>query len=726
MPIIATDWWEPIYSIDSEHVLGHVQILTALGTEEQINSLKSERGFTNTIVKAAFVASQPNQSKYGKQSVPSATDKLNCKIPYSKYKSKNEHGTRDFLQLERGIKFKDNITDNNRTTLGKLESQEQFLIKDNSHLTEEPINSSRSHKVVHSPQIKKFDIGTQSDMDAMENVPESQDKTKISPTQEMLGSFLNQLMAQRQKNIFVENSTNTETSETVTTKSNEGVLNAQSNTNLQLKKTTDLLDSLQKALSFDSLPNSKSMERKPDTFKANIFINSANHLPSRKKWKSKKNKNRSIKNEDNFLPSCYVSFEIVEGDIRVTPVIAKTVNPTWNHKCEVDLPVDLLTNSQRRLIFKVWRKASNTVLAPNMQTDVVLGFAAVDLTVLLAGFPNVQGWFNIIDFTGKCNGQINIHIIPLQNLSKYFLPKPGCSCNTPLENDSNARHEDEPSEIFSRTLKRKFSELDEITQRLRLRLSKVTNDDSDTSSDGIADEFEKDINTLCIEEDFDLINFEEETRKLDLNNKEYEMKRDGCSSKLQSLLSIKENDPSSKDGDCILDNDVHMSDENKISSSDTATSLSDCRGDLLGLVTNTGTDKELSTLDKQLCEGKQKIDTLLEKLSLISADTNNTFTSRYVSGCSLSDGNSANVDTEAILKELDHYSRPNIQSSLGFEPLKFQQLYGGSVDSESLKDSGSGVSYNSNSDTSLITNFSECRPTPDGKGNKLDEKLIKD
>lgn len=63
---------------------------------------------------------------------------------------------------------------------------------------------------------------------------------------------------------------------------------------------------------------------------------------------------------------------------------------------------------QKRLIFKVWKKCTNAVLQPNMQTDLVLGFAALDLSVLSVGMPNVQGWFNIIDFSGKCNGQINV------------------------------------------------------------------------------------------------------------------------------------------------------------------------------------------------------------------------------------------------------------------------------------------------------------------------------
>lgn len=45
---------------------------------------------------------------------------------------------------------------------------------------------------------------------------------------------------------------------------------------------------------------------------------------------------------------------------------------------------------------------------PNIQEDTLIGFAALDLTVLNSGFSNIQGWFNIMDFSGKCNGQINV------------------------------------------------------------------------------------------------------------------------------------------------------------------------------------------------------------------------------------------------------------------------------------------------------------------------------
>lgn len=46
----------------------------------------------------------------------------------------------------------------------------------------------------------------------------------------------------------------------------------------------------------------------------------------------------------------------------------------------------------------------------NMDNDLILGFAALDLTVLTTGMPSVQGWFNIIDFSSKCNGQLKVQI----------------------------------------------------------------------------------------------------------------------------------------------------------------------------------------------------------------------------------------------------------------------------------------------------------------------------
>jgi len=50
--------------------------------------------------------------------------------------------------------------------------------------------------------------------------------------------------------------------------------------------------------------------------------------------------------------------------------------------------------------------ASTTI---NLEKDAVIGFSAIDLSVLMAGFPTVSGWFHIMDFIGKCNGQIKVN-----------------------------------------------------------------------------------------------------------------------------------------------------------------------------------------------------------------------------------------------------------------------------------------------------------------------------
>lgn len=84
------------------------------------------------------------------------------------------------------------------------------------------------------------------------------------------------------------------------------------------------------------------------------------------------------------------------------------------------------------------------------------------------------------------------------------------STNSAMESQESTEEVEEPHETLSRALKRKFIELDEITQRLRLRLSNVTNDEAEFN-DELADEFEHDINTLCVEDDYNLIDFEDGT-----------------------------------------------------------------------------------------------------------------------------------------------------------------------------------------------------------------------
>lgn len=195
---------------------------------------------------------------------------------------------------------------------------------------------------------------------------------------------------------------------------------------------------------------------------------------------------------------------------------------------------------------------------------------------------------------------LQIHVTPLENVTQYKSEK--CCSGHPTTSAEPPDPTCEPNELLGRALKRKFTELDEITQRLRLRLSKVTNDESDTSNDEIADEFERDINTLCVEDDFDMVDFEEEAHVFNVNRE-------------------------------------------------------------VGLLRT----------DQMLVEGKQKIDQLLEKLSLMSGENS----SRYVSGCS-----DVRLDTEAIFNELDSGSRPNLYSSASFSR-EMEQKFGSFGNSES-------------------------------------------
>ncbi|XP_018338934.1 PREDICTED: uncharacterized protein LOC108746575 [Trachymyrmex septentrionalis] len=243
-------------------------------------------------------------------------------------------------------------------------------------------------------------------------------------------------------------------------------------------------------------------------------------------------------------PSTYVTFQDLThkfnftnqlNSYMVTNVCPYSCNPKWNWKCDVKLSTDLLLNNQKRLILKVWHLIDpNTFKDINLRRDIVIGFSAIDLSILIAGFPTVSGWFHIMDFTGKCNGQIKISVTPLDNLSLLgkFAPTNStnlsrCSnslqtnwpslynvpcTNTELngahqisyENQNNNKYvqndcklnthtghnlEDVSISFLSSSLKQKLTELDEITKRLQSRLHDVTNT-------AFEDEFDNDFDII--------------------------------------------------------------------------------------------------------------------------------------------------------------------------------------------------------------------------------------
>ncbi|ENN76373.1 hypothetical protein YQE_07095, partial [Dendroctonus ponderosae] len=154
LPVIGTDWWEPIYSASQNELIGQVQVLTALGTEAQIKNLELERGFREEIVKAKF---------------PKAAQLKPA-----------------FKQLESYFSDKAKV---NRKTL------ENFK------------NSPSTTRPEHTKKPEVVDVGVQSDMEELNRKTQAQPDVKEA--REMLLAAMN-LIEQTKKPSCVENSTNTE------------------------------------------------------------------------------------------------------------------------------------------------------------------------------------------------------------------------------------------------------------------------------------------------------------------------------------------------------------------------------------------------------------------------------------------------------------------------------------------------------------------------------------
>ena len=74
-----------------------------------------------------------------------------------------------------------------------------------------------------------------------------------------------------------------------------------------------------------------------------------------------------------------------------------------------------MTDPKRQLIAKVWHKDENV-------SDYVIGFSAIDLGILLHnGFTEISGWYNVMDFVGRCRGQINVEIKPKNHSSVDYV-----------------------------------------------------------------------------------------------------------------------------------------------------------------------------------------------------------------------------------------------------------------------------------------------------------------
>ncbi|XP_023180132.2 uncharacterized protein LOC111605691 isoform X2 [Drosophila hydei] len=295
-----------------------------------------------------------------------------------------------------------------------------------------------------------------------------------------------------------------------------------------LRRTTDLLDMLQNALGTSSVAVPKTVPVAPATgnpFSFNLQIVGAAGLPLNPGY-GKSGKKQQAKRQaaakrfpPNEPPSTYVTFQALgctdaqtykshEGLVYATPIAEHSTTPQWHSKFQVEVSADYLSNPQKLFILKVWKKtALSAGTEPTPLEDAIIGFAALNLNQSRAGASLPSGWHNIVDFNGRVTGGLEVHVQPLT-------PSSGSS------NVDNAIDQFEQSlELrhlqLGQAIKRKFTELEQISNRLRTRLVDVTGESLQSPQydvDAALDNWQSDELHECPEDDELVADFERALR----------------------------------------------------------------------------------------------------------------------------------------------------------------------------------------------------------------------
>ncbi|KAH8351008.1 hypothetical protein KR067_012164 [Drosophila pandora] len=209
-----------------------------------------------------------------------------------------------------------------------------------------------------------------------------------------------------------------------------------------------------------------------NNFSFQLRIVGAAGLPLNPGKSKKQNKRQGVPKRfpANEAPNTYVSFQAVscnsktftshEGLVYVTPIVQQSIEPQWLSKFRVEVSGDYRTNPQKLFILKVWKKGQGK-LEPCPLEDAIIGFAALNLNEKQpnGGFPS--GWHNIVDFNGRVTGGIEAHVEPIPPTVDAVIEN--------LEKSMELTHLQ-----IGQAIKRKYTELEEISQRLRSRLVDVT------------------------------------------------------------------------------------------------------------------------------------------------------------------------------------------------------------------------------------------------------------
>jgi hypothetical protein len=110
----------------------------------------------------------------------------------------------------------------------------------------------------------------------------------------------------------------------------------------------------------------------------------------------------------NVPPSAYVTFG---NNNEATKSVDRFVSPTWNYQIVSRLDPEFFLDNSKYFVLKVWHRESG----PESQSKL-LGCVSVDLTPLVYGLTQINGWYNINDSVGQAQGQLKLTITPQQSL----------------------------------------------------------------------------------------------------------------------------------------------------------------------------------------------------------------------------------------------------------------------------------------------------------------------
>ncbi len=118
-------------------------------------------------------------------------------------------------------------------------------------------------------------------------------------------------------------------------------------------------------------------------------------------------------------PNAFVTFNTINehNQTESTKLIDRYISPTWNFQTLAQLDQEYFLDNNKYFMLKVWHR--NHELGKNK----LLGCVSVDMTPLVCGLAQINGWYNINDSVGQVQGQLKLMITPQEcvtNLKQLY------------------------------------------------------------------------------------------------------------------------------------------------------------------------------------------------------------------------------------------------------------------------------------------------------------------